>query len=309
METAQLRNLAMRAEGRLPATTWRDVWTASAARRCIASALADAVHARGAQPLGHRRRHGGAPPAGRRMVAVARAGAGRTASRSTPTPRRSGRGWPRSAPIGLASTAISGWRTSPVAGCGTRRSCIRSGKSREGDAHPASGWTADADRGHRAGRVVRAPTPEPSGGRAGRRALGGGELAVPGRANRGGAQRGAVAGSQPLPLRMLDDLATRLIFGPAIVEPIGFAMDRRMLAGIKERAERSRRRWNAGGRAGEAPCLTHGRSRDGPPREGLHVRSAVRRRAGLGAASLRRADAAWGRAGAECRRGPRGCGR
>jgi len=35
-----------------------------------------------------------------------------------------------------------------------------------------------------------------------------------------------------------DDLATRLSFGPTLLEPIGFAMDRRMLLGIKERAER-----------------------------------------------------------------------
>ncbi len=35
-----------------------------------------------------------------------------------------------------------------------------------------------------------------------------------------------------------DDLASRLQFGPALIEPIGFAMDRRMLLGIKYRAER-----------------------------------------------------------------------
>lgn len=34
-----------------------------------------------------------------------------------------------------------------------------------------------------------------------------------------------------------DDLATRLQYGAPIVEPIGFAMDRRMLLGVKERAE------------------------------------------------------------------------
>jgi hypothetical protein len=34
------------------------------------------------------------------------------------------------------------------------------------------------------------------------------------------------------------DLATRLAFGPSLIEPIGFAMDRRMLLGIKARAER-----------------------------------------------------------------------
>jgi hypothetical protein len=37
-----------------------------------------------------------------------------------------------------------------------------------------------------------------------------------------------------------DDLLTRLSFGPTLVEPIGFAMDRRMLLGVKERAERAR---------------------------------------------------------------------
>lgn len=36
-----------------------------------------------------------------------------------------------------------------------------------------------------------------------------------------------------------DDLMSRLAFGRALVEPIGFAMDRRMLLGVKERAERS----------------------------------------------------------------------
>jgi hypothetical protein len=35
-----------------------------------------------------------------------------------------------------------------------------------------------------------------------------------------------------------DDLAGRLSFGPGLLEPIGFAMDRRMLKGVKERAER-----------------------------------------------------------------------
>jgi hypothetical protein len=34
------------------------------------------------------------------------------------------------------------------------------------------------------------------------------------------------------------DLRTRLSFGPSLIEPIGFAMDRRMLLGIQERVER-----------------------------------------------------------------------
>lgn len=36
-----------------------------------------------------------------------------------------------------------------------------------------------------------------------------------------------------------DDLATRLTMGPTLLEPVGFAMDRRMLRGVKERAERA----------------------------------------------------------------------
>jgi hypothetical protein len=36
------------------------------------------------------------------------------------------------------------------------------------------------------------------------------------------------------------DLASRLAFGPGLMEPVGFAMDRRMLMGVKERAERRR---------------------------------------------------------------------
>jgi hypothetical protein len=35
------------------------------------------------------------------------------------------------------------------------------------------------------------------------------------------------------------DLATRLSFGPTLIEPISFAMDCRMLEGVKERAERA----------------------------------------------------------------------
>jgi len=38
-----------------------------------------------------------------------------------------------------------------------------------------------------------------------------------------------------------DDVATRLKFGPALLEPIGFAMDRKMLLGVKARAERAGR--------------------------------------------------------------------
>jgi hypothetical protein len=39
-----------------------------------------------------------------------------------------------------------------------------------------------------------------------------------------------------------DDLAMRAAFGPALLEPIGFAMDRRMLLGIQRRAQSAARR-------------------------------------------------------------------
>jgi hypothetical protein len=42
-----------------------------------------------------------------------------------------------------------------------------------------------------------------------------------------------------------DDLATRLAFGPTLIEPVGFAMDRRMLLGVKERAEQAESRDSA----------------------------------------------------------------
>jgi hypothetical protein len=38
-----------------------------------------------------------------------------------------------------------------------------------------------------------------------------------------------------------EELRTRLAFGPTLIEPVGFAMDRRMLLGVKERAEHARR--------------------------------------------------------------------
>jgi hypothetical protein len=38
-----------------------------------------------------------------------------------------------------------------------------------------------------------------------------------------------------------EDIATRLAFGPSLLEPVGFAMDRRMLLGVKERVERAER--------------------------------------------------------------------
>jgi hypothetical protein len=35
-----------------------------------------------------------------------------------------------------------------------------------------------------------------------------------------------------------EDFATRIAYGPILTEPVGYVMDRRMLQGVKERAER-----------------------------------------------------------------------
>jgi hypothetical protein len=52
------------------------------------------------------------------------------------------------------------------------------------------------------------------------------------------------------------DRRTRLLFGPALLEPIGWAMDRRMLLGIRARAENAtdgRPPWRAAARARAVP--------------------------------------------------------
>ncbi|MEY4579168.1 MAG: hypothetical protein RL701_3871, partial [Pseudomonadota bacterium] len=44
---------------------------------------------------------------------------------------------------------------------------------------------------------------------------------------------------------MSKDFLTRLSFGPALLRPVGFAMDRRMLLGLRERVEGPRARQTA----------------------------------------------------------------
>ena len=68
--------------------------------------------------------------------------------------------------------------------------------------------------------------------------MGPGELAVSRRAP--GKRQRCRLGLAVTAQRARTILATRLAFGPTFVEPIGFAMDRRMLLGVKERAESKR---------------------------------------------------------------------
>lgn len=58
-----------------------------------------------------------------------------------------------------------------------------------------------------------------------------------------------------------DDVRTRFSSGPTLMEPIGFAMDRKMLRGVKKRAERRSREWSTrfGGRHGQERRRGHAR--------------------------------------------------
>ncbi|HLT68903.1 MAG TPA: hypothetical protein VKZ72_01980, partial [Acidimicrobiales bacterium] len=81
-----------------------------------------------------------------------------------------------------------------------------------------------------------------------------------------------------------DDLATRLRFGPALVEPVAFAMDRRMLLGVKARAERH----PPPAPPGRAPSVEHGSVRPRAGGDGRPARTAARQHHGGGATAAPR---------------------
>src|SRR5690606_19131942 len=93
-----------------------------------------------------------------------------------------------------------------------------------------------------------------------------------------------------------DDLATRLRFGPTLVEPVAFAMDRRMLLGVKARAERHP---PPAAPPGRAPSVEPGSVRPRAGGDGRPARTAARQHHGGGAtaAPRRRPRAAPGRPG------------
>jgi hypothetical protein len=69
-------------------------------------------------------------------------------------------------------------------------------------------------------------------------------------------------------------LAMRLSLGPTLIEPIGFAMDRKMLLGVKERAER--RPPPSAGQAARAPQLLRLRARLARVAANEHAKDHVR---------------------------------
>src|SRR5690606_14831961 len=77
-----------------------------------------------------------------------------------------------------------------------------------------------------------------------------------------------------------DDLAARLRFGPTLVEPVAFAMDRRMLLGVKARAERHP---PPAAPPGRAPSVEPGSVRPRAGGDGRPARTAARQHHGGGA--------------------------
>ncbi|MFS8585879.1 MAG: DUF6544 family protein, partial [Acidimicrobiia bacterium] len=82
-----------------------------------------------------------------------------------------------------------------------------------------------------------------------------------------------------------DDLATRLRFGPTLVEPVAFAMDRRMLLGVKARAERHP---PPAAPPGRAPSVEPGSVRPRAGGDGRPARTAARQHHGGGATAAPR---------------------
>jgi hypothetical protein len=242
MESVQLRNLAMRAEGRLPATTWRDVWDGVRGASSIASALATPFMRRA-------RSHWGidATTAARRLPGdelVAEPSWSWT--HGVEVDADTEEVWPWVAQIGADRGGFYSYQwLENLAGCRLRNAEVvhPEWEAREGQAlvlHPdlPPMRIVSIERG----RFFVAH----AGANAAVRAGGGPWveaswlfLVEPAGTGVGGQARCRVLSRYRVACST--DLRTRLFFGPALVEPLGFAMDRRMLAGIKARAERSRK--------------------------------------------------------------------
>ena len=233
MQRVQLRNLARRAEGRLPATDWRDALAGLGGAGVMAAAAAT--------PFLRRRRGAWTPGTGAE-------GGPYPGDERIPEPRW---GWTHA--IEIAAPAEEVWRW--VAQIGADRGGFYSYTWLE---NLVGCGVRDAERIHpewqaRAGdRLVLHPSGPPFEiveAEPGRHLLVFGAPDEEARA----AGRPWAAASWLLLTQALDpertrlvsryrsagsgDLRTRLAMGPALMEPIGFAMDRRMLRGIRRRAE------------------------------------------------------------------------
>jgi hypothetical protein len=236
MQTAQLRNLAARAEGRQPRDDWRDVLAGLGGATLMAFNFVTPF-------LRHARSHWG--------LDEAAATANYPGDSLIPQPRW---GWTHAIAIDAPAEQVWGW----VAQIGADRGGFYSYQWLE---NVAGCQVQNAERVHpewavRAGDAFRLHPRMP--------ALTVVEVA-PGRqfVAFGAADEAARAAGKPWVTgswlfalepqgdrrcRLIsrfraacsDDLATRAANSPALIEPVGFAMDRRMLLGIKARAEDGR---------------------------------------------------------------------
>ena len=237
MQTTQLRNLAERAEGRLPANDWRDVLAgiggAGLMGVSIITPMARARRSRwGAPPEVVGRRHPGDD-----LVPEPRSGWTHAVEVAAPVARV----WPWVAQIGAdrAGFYSYSWLENLV-GCALRDAerIHPEWEMHEGDAlvlHPAAPplRIVSLEPGH---HLVAYGAPDEEARREGRPWIAASwlflvEEMTPGLTRVVSRYRCATS----------DDARTRILFGPALVEPIGDTMDRRMLKGIRARAEHTPR--------------------------------------------------------------------
>jgi hypothetical protein len=235
MQDAQLRHLAARAEGRLARDDWRDALEGAGGAAIMALGWATPF-------LRDRRSHWG--------LDAATAAEARPGDELVPRPRWA---WTHGVEIDAPAEAVWPW----IAQMGADRAGFYSYQSLENLAgcklrnaealHPE--WAhreGDAFSLHPKQAPMRVVSLEP-----GRHLL---AYAGPDEAARAAGKPWAavswlfaVEALSPTRCRFVsryrcdysDDLAMRLAMGPALIEPVGFAMDRRMLLAVKARAERA----------------------------------------------------------------------
>ena len=233
MEKAQLRHLAARVEGRLPRDDWRDVIEGIGGAAVIAAALVTPF-------MRGRRNHWG--------LSEAEAARDYPGDGLVPEPRWSWthgveidapaeRVWPWLAQIGATRGGFYSYQwLENVAGCrvANAEALHPDWEIQKGDAlvlHPKipPPTIVEVERGHHF--IAGVPVDE----RAVLEGRGWSTMSWLFMVEPLGETRCRVVSRHRV--ASSDDLATELSFGPAFLEPIGFAMDRRMLLGLKERAE------------------------------------------------------------------------
>ena len=237
MQATQLRNLAARAEERLPANDWRDVLVGiGGAGRMGAAMLTPGGRTRrarwGAGPEVVDRHHPGDD-----LVPEPRWGWTHAIEVAAPPWRV----WPWAAQIGAGRAGFYSYSwLENLAGCALRDAerVHPEWELREGDAlvlHPSAPplRVVEVAPGH---HLVASGPADEEARREGRPWVAASWLVLveetaPGTTRVVSRYRCATS----------DDLRTRLAFGPALLEPIGSTMDRRMLLGIQGRAEHAPR--------------------------------------------------------------------